>query len=241
MAIICYTRVSTDEQAESGAGLAAQLFACRGWAARSGAGLAAVFTDEGLSGAKSLEDRPALLDAVARLGSGDVLLVAKRDRLGRDPIVVALIEASVSRKGARVVSAAGEGTEGDEPSNVLMRRMVDAFAEYERLIIKARTRAALAAKARRGERVGGVPFGSRLAADGRTLLPDAAELGTLALIRRLRADGLSLRAVAAALNRRGVPTKNGGPEWIHTSVVKALRREEHSREASGEDGRAGVA
>lgn len=86
------------------------------------------------------------MDALSILGSGDVLLVAKRDRLGRDPLIVALIEAAVSRKGCRIVSAAEEGTASDGPTDVLMRRMVDSFAEYERLVIKSRTRAALDAK-----------------------------------------------------------------------------------------------
>ena len=44
-------------------------------------------------------------------------------------------------------------------------RMVDAFAEYERAIIRARTRAALAVKRGRGERTGEVPYGFRLAED----------------------------------------------------------------------------
>lgn len=59
-----------------------------------------------------------------------MLIVAKRDRLGRDPMVVAMIESAVKRKGARIVSAAGEGTDSDSPTDILMRRMVDAFAEY---------------------------------------------------------------------------------------------------------------
>ena len=71
----------------------------------------------------------------------------------------------------------GEGTEGDEPTNVLMRRIVDAFAEYERLIIAARTRAALQAKIRRGHRCGKVRFGYDLAADGKTLVKNDIEQG----------------------------------------------------------------
>jgi DNA invertase Pin-like site-specific DNA recombinase len=60
-----------------------------------------------------------------------VLLVAKRDRIGRlDPLPMAMIESAVRRKRARIVSAAGEGTENDDPSSILMRRMIDAFAEY---------------------------------------------------------------------------------------------------------------
>ena len=66
------------------------------------------------------EKRPVLLDAIAALGPGDILMVAKRDRLSRgDPFVTAMIEAAVQRAGARILSAAGEGTESDEPSSIL--------------------------------------------------------------------------------------------------------------------------
>ena len=154
MATIAYLRVSTDQQTQSGAGLDAQHDACL----RVAGELAGVYRDEGVSGKTGLDKRPALLEAIAELGKGDVLIVAKRDRLGRDPLVVAMIESAVQRKGARIVSAAGEGTDSDSPTDVLMRRMVDAFAEYERLIIGARTKAALQAKKQRGERTGSIPY-----------------------------------------------------------------------------------
>src|SRR4051794_29255249 len=178
MLAVVYLRVSTEEQSISGAGLNAQLDACRAHAARLGWELAgpAPFADEGIGGAVGLDRRPALLDAVAAMETGGVLLIAKRDRLGRDPLVIAMIEAAVRRKKGRIISAAGEGTEDDEPSSILMRRMVDAFSEYERLVIKARTRAALRAKKRRRERTGGVPYGADLAEDGRTLVENPREL-----------------------------------------------------------------
>jgi DNA invertase Pin-like site-specific DNA recombinase len=136
---------------------------------------------------------------VAALRRGDVLLVAKRDRLARDVIAVAMIERLIGKRGARVVSAAGEGSENDDPASVLMRRLIDSFAEYERLIISSRTRAALAAKRRRNERVSGiVPFGYRLGADKRTLVADDEEQATLAAVRALRGAGASLREVAEA-------------------------------------------
>ena len=224
MTAITYLRVSTDEQTASGAGLAAQADACRAYAERAGLEVAATYADEGISGAAGLDKRPGLLEAIAALGRGDVLVVAKRDRLGRDPIVVAMIEAAVNRKGAKVVSAAGEGTEGDGPTDVLMRRIVDAFSEYERLVIGARTKAALQAKIRRGERVGKVRFGYRLAADGVSLVEDSDEQEAIGTIRRLRNHGESLRAIAGELNRRGIPTKAGATDWKHTSVNRILKR-----------------
>lgn len=204
-----YLRVSTQDQTESGAGLAAQLDACRRFARSQDAELTAVFEDKGVSGAKGLESRPGLLDAIASLNKGDVLVVAKRDRLGRDPIKVAMIESAVARKGARIASAAGEGTDGDDPASVLMRRMIDAFAEYERLLIGARTKAALGAKKARGERTGAVPYGYRLASDGVHLDPIAEEQKVIAEARRLHKAGQSLRAIARELDRRGVVSRSG--------------------------------
>ena len=131
-----------------------------------------------------------LLDAVAALKRGDVLLVAKRDRLGRDVIAVAMIERLIAKRGARVQSAAGEGTESNDPAAMLMRRLIDSFAEYEKLLIGARTRAALGAKRRRGERISGIiSFGFRLAGDGRQLIAHDGEQSTLKAIRAARAEG----------------------------------------------------
>jgi DNA invertase Pin-like site-specific DNA recombinase len=233
MRAVCYLRVSTDEQADSGAGLKAQLDACRAHAERAGRELVGPFADEGLSGAAGLDHRPGLMEAIGVIEPGDVLLVSKRDRLGRDPIVVAMIEAAATRRGARVVSAAGEGTDGDGPADVLMRRMVDAFAEYERLVIKARTKAALGAKRRRGERTGRVPFGYDLVDDGRrskagrpcALVASAAEQATIARIRAMSAGGMPPAAIAAELQLRGVPTKTGAP-WSNMAVRRILARPE---------------
>jgi site-specific DNA recombinase len=221
--VVIYLRVSTDEQQESGLGLEAQLAACKTIAQRNGWEIAIVFEDS-MSGGLPLAKRTTLLDALAALGKGDILLVAKRDRLSRgDMMTTAMIEAAAKRAGARIVSAAGEGTESDDPASVLMRRIVDAFGEYERLLIKARTRAALLAKKARGERYGQVPYGHRLAGDGIRLEADHDEAATVRLIVALRAARTSLRAIAGELDRRGIPTKSGRP-WKHSTVHDVLRR-----------------
>ena len=220
MATIAYLRVSTDQQADSGAGLDAQFDACT----KSAGVLAGVYRDEGVSGSAGLEKRPALLEAIGALKKGDVLMVAKRDRLGRDPLVVAMIESAVQRKGARILSAAGEGTNGDAPGDILMRRMVDAFAEYERLIIGARTKSALQAKKVRGERVGHIPFGKRLAADGVHLEDDPTEQATLQQVATLKARGFSLRRIAHHLNRTG-SLKRDGSSWNQVNLHTLCTRE----------------
>lgn len=224
MAHFIYTRVSTQDQTESGAGLAAQRDSCRRWAAAAGVDISAIYEDAGISGAKGLEARPGLLDAVTTMGKGDVLLVAKRDRLGRDPIAVAMIEAAVGRKGGRIVSAAGEGTDSDDPASVLLRRMVDAFSEYERLLIGARTKAALGAKKRRGERTGSIPYGKALAQDGVHLIDNPDEQDVIRRAREYHAAGLSLRGIAARLASQGLYARNGRP--FYAEQVRAMLREE---------------
>lgn len=219
---IGYLRVSTAEQSGSGLGLEAQANAIGGAAKRLGLELVDMHTDAGVSGGLPLEQRPALVAALDALRRGDVLIVAKRDRLGRDVLNVAMFERLAERKGARIVSAAGEGTDTNDPTSRLMRQIVDCFAEYERAIIRARTRAALAVKRGRGERVGGIPFGYQLAGDGRTLAPHALEQRALAVVRELRAAGASVRAIAEALNRRGFRSRTGRP-WVHQSVHMLVR------------------
>lgn len=218
---VAYIRVSTDEQ---NLGPAAQLAALEGWAKSRGIKLVAVLSDLGTSGAAELEKRPGLLAALAAIeehGAG-LLVVAKRDRLARDVVLAAMIERLADRVGATVVSAAGEG-EGDTPADGLMRRMIDAFAEYERAIIRARTRSALAVKKTRRERTGGVPYGFALASDGIHLVENEAERIVIAEIRAMRADGLKLLAIAAALEARGTRTRTGSP-WHPQSIARICER-----------------
>src|SRR5579872_2538647 len=82
--VVAYLRVSTEEQAVSGLGLAAQESAIRAECGRRGLPLVAVHTDAGAS-AKTLA-RPALKAALEALdaGEGSVLMSAKLDRLSRN-------------------------------------------------------------------------------------------------------------------------------------------------------------
>lgn len=224
---IGYLRVSTESQAESGLGLEAQQTAIDGAASRLGLSIAQTFTDT-VSGGFSLEHRPALLAALEAIHVRDVLLVAKRDRLGRDVLNVAMIERLVERRGARVYSAAGEGSDDDGPTGRLMRQIIDAFAEYERAVIRARTRAAMAAAKKRGQRVGRVPFGMAVDHDGRTLVPNPNERAVLAEIHRLRNRGYALFSIAQDLNARGWRNRQDRP-WQANFIGQLLSRHPENR------------
>jgi len=219
-AVVAYVRVSTDEQA---LGPEAQRAAVERWCASSGARLVAVCSDLGVSGAAPLESRPGLLAALDALREhrAGVLLVAKRDRLARDVVVAAMVERLAERQGARVLAADGTGN-GEGPEAQLLRGVVDVFAQYERALIRTRTKAALRVKRERGERVGQVPFGYRVADDGRALVEDADEQRAVARVRELRSAGLTVAEVAERLASEGHRPR--GARWHATSVARIARR-----------------
>ena len=232
MNAIAYLRVSTDEQAQSGLGLDAQRAAIEDAARRQGLTVTAWHTDAGLSGSLPPEDRPGLTAALSGLQKGETLLVAKRDRLARDVLVMLLLERDLGRRRCRIVSAAGEGTETEGPAGFLQRTMLDGIAQYERLIIASRTKSALGAKRTAGEKTGGhVPYGSRVAGHRirggvavPVLEPDAAEQAVIARICDLWRKGHTVRWIARELDASGVATRTGAA-WSHQLVAKIVRRE----------------
>lgn len=224
--VIAYIRVSSDRQAQSGLGVEAQLEAIE----KAIGTPSTVFTDEGISGSRP--DRPGLLAALDSLKRGDVLAVAKRDRLARgDVLLMGWIEKEVKRTGAKIQSAAGEGTEGDDPANILMRRVVDAFAEYERLMGGLRTKAALAQVREKGRKTGGtIPFGFDVDTTG-SLQPRPEEMEVLLLMRELRASGATFQAICDELENGGFKTKQGGTKWYPTTVRQILNGKQHKTAA----------
>jgi len=220
--VVGYVRVSTDEQA---LGPDAQREAIEAWCRAHDARLCAVHEDLGISGATPVERRAGLnlaFDALGEHGAG-VLLVAKRDRLARDVEVGAVAERMAERLGARVLSADGAGN-GDGPEHELMRNLIGCFAAYERALVAARTKAALRVKKAKGQRVGAIPLGYRLADDGVSLEKDPHEQEAIALAHELREGGLSLRAIDRELRRRGFRPR-GGKAWHVQTLSNILQAE----------------
>jgi len=101
------------------------------------------------------------------------------------------------------------------------------LAAEERRMISARTKAALAAAKARGTKLGG-DRGTRLTAKARAAGRDAQQerarsraTNLIATIQELRAAGSeSLRAIAAGLEERGIPTARGG-KWSAVQVSRA--------------------
>jgi DNA invertase Pin-like site-specific DNA recombinase len=218
---IAYVRVSTAEQVDSGLGLEAQVVTIRATAQRLNVELVATFDDAGISGALPLEQRPGLLAAIDSLRAGDALLCARRDRLGRDLVNVALIEKLVQRKHARIVSP--DAPDDDSPASVLLKQLLDAFGQFERALIRQRTKSAMTAAKRQGRRVGHVPFGHRVSHDGRHLEVNPGEQEILQQIRLLRARGLALITICETLNEQGLRNRQGR-EWKPSFIGQLLDR-----------------
>jgi DNA invertase Pin-like site-specific DNA recombinase len=219
---VAYLRASTSVQE---LGPEAQRAQIEAWASREGVRIATWHVDSGISGASAIEDRPGLAAALASLrehGAG-LLVFAKRDRLARDVVIAATIERAAASAGARLVSADGTGN-GDSPADAFMRTILDGAAAYERALIRARTKAALAAKAARRERISGqVPYGFRLSSDSVRLEEDAAEQAVLAVVRTLREAGLSHMAIVRELAARGFVSRAEKP-FRQTQVARILAR-----------------
>lgn len=216
---VAYLRVSTDEQS---LGLDAQRAAIEAWAVREGVTIAAWHCDLGLSGGADIAARPSLVAALADLRThrAGLLVAAKHDRVARDILIATTIERVAASASARIVSADGVGN-GTTGADKLMRTMMQGMAEFERSMIKARTKAALAAKAARGERVGSVAYGYELAADGVHLVARADEQAVISTVRALSAGGFSVRRIVAELGARNVVSRAGKPLGV-TQVQRIL-------------------
>ncbi|MEV4130401.1 recombinase family protein [Nocardia sp. NPDC049707] len=142
MTVIGYARVSTTDQDPR-----LQLDALEA------AGASRVFTDHGVSGAKT--ERPELDACLDHLRKGDVLTVWKLDRLGRNTVHVLQLIEQLTERGIGFRSVA-EGLHTDGPMGKAMLTIMAAFAQLERDTMIERTRAGLAAAAANG-RKGGRP------------------------------------------------------------------------------------
>lgn len=122
------------------------------------------------SGAKA--DRPGLADALDRLREGDTLVVWKLDRLGRSlGDLIALVE-DLQQRGVEFVSLR-EAIDTTTSGGRLVFHIFGALAEFEREVIRERTRAGLDAARARGRKGGRKPsLDDRQKATAKKMLAD---------------------------------------------------------------------
>lgn len=213
MNIIGYSRVSTQEQEESGNGLAAQEHRIREACDQRDWQLLDVVR-EGASG-KDLS-RAGLQGVLQRLAAGeaDGLMVAKMDRLSRSLIDFAQL-LDWFRDAQIALVALDFDLDTSTPTGELMAQLLVAVAQWERRAIGQRTKDALAAM-----RAQGLPISQGNVSDR----PELAER-----IRLMRGSGLTLRAICDALESEQIPTLRGGARWRPSAIQAVLGWQRRSR------------
>jgi site-specific DNA recombinase len=222
MRAVGYIRVSTQGQADDRVSLDAQEAKIRAWADFNGASEVVLFRDEGISGKRS-DNRPGLQAALSAITPGDALVVYSLSRLSRSTKDTLALADVLQKKEADLVSLS-EKIDTTTASGKMVFRLLAVLSEFERDQISDRTKAALQFKRANGEKTGGsVPFGYNARA-GR-LYRNAREQEVIALIRRRRGRGESLREICHALEADGHKRKDGKTTWQPKSILRIINRE----------------
>lgn len=209
MRVVTYLRVSTGDQARSGLGIEVQRAELAAAATLRGWTLTGEFSDESVSGRVEWERRPGLAAAVrlVEAGEADALAVARLDRLARraeDALHLA------RQLGKGLICLVPE-IDTTSAAGWFGLTMMAAVAELESTVASERTRAAMLAKAARGERVG---------------RPRSCPDEVLDQVLELRRGGATLAAIASAMNAAGVVTPAGSPRWWPSHVSRLLRTQD---------------
>lgn len=219
MHVFGYVRVSTDRQATEGESLDVQMRQIEGYAQMQGWQITETFREEGVSGSVPLAERAEGERMLSLLSRGDVLIVAKLDRLFRSALD-ALRTVEMLRE--RGVSLHMIDLGGDVSGNGLSRMFLTvaaAFAEAERDRIRERVAQTKRDQAARGRYLGGVvPFGFEVGPDGALV-----ELGwnkpARQMMVRLFRRGVALRPIASQVSDKF------GITLSHMTVRNVVREE----------------
>ena len=219
---LAYVRVSTSDQADNGVSLDAQRERIQAYAALAGLELVAIIEDAGVSGGTPLCERPGggeLLAAIRKHKAVHVIAL-KLDRLFRDAedALRQTKEWDKAGIGLHLVDVGGQTINTGTAMGRMFLTMMAGFAELERGMIAERTASALRHKKERREVYNHAPLGFQ-AVEG-YLTPDDEEALVVREIFVMRDAGKSLRAIADALNSRGIVGKRGGT--FHASTVQAV-------------------
>lgn len=159
---------------------------------------------ETVSGSTAAMQRKQFARLVDRLEAGDVLLVTKLDRLGRNAMDVRATVDALATLGVRVHCLALGGTDLTSPAGKMTMGVIAAVAEFERDLLVERTQAGLS-RAKAEGRVLGRP--AALTAEQRAAILSARyagqSLGVLA-----KQYGVSRSAIQRVEKSGGVRTRN---------------------------------
>lgn len=236
---VALVRVSTEGQLD-GFGLDAQKAAVRKYARENNLKLLRIVSDEGISGAASISERPGLSEAISLISEGqaDGLIVPTLDRLARSITNQEAILSFVWSRGGQVHAADSGLVPEDDPNDPMrsgMRLMVGVFSQIERGMIAKRMSGGRKAKAASGGYAGGrPPYGYMADRKTKELIPHDTEMERLTLIREWHNSGDSYAAIAHKATENKWPTPGhtrGTPikKWHVATVSRILDPEAAER------------
>ena len=227
MRVVAYMRASTEEQRLTNG---VQQETIEEWCAKEGHTLLASFADT-ISTREPFEKRPALGELLAYVHSHKVdrAVYVRRDRLTRDPVQGFVIEKLLRDDGCEVFDISGVGN-GDSPADEMIRGIMDVVNKYERAVTSMRTKAILAAKKARGERIGGIPYGFKSV--GGKLQVDEDEQHIIEVVAELRHDmEFTYAEIIAVLDARGLTNRKGN-RFSKSSLCEMVKTHEKRMEVA---------
>ena len=211
--IIGYCRVSSDKQVDVGMSLEVQEFQIRKYAELYEIRLGEIIVDAGES-ARSLK-RPGMQRIIELMDSGlcSGVLVVKLDRLTRSvKDLCHLLERYFFKN--KVLISVQEKIDTNSAMGRMVMNVVMSISQWEREATSERTRAVLQHKKAKGERVGNIAFGYKLALDGVHLEEHLREQEILEVVTLMRKSGMTLNEISKDVRLRGYQSRNGKPFGI---------------------------
>jgi len=225
---VAYVRVSTEEQAELGYSIDAQIDNVQKFCHQKGHIMVEEYVDRGVSG-KSIEGRFALhqLIADAKQNKFDIVYIWKISRLARKNVDLLTIVEELNKHNVKLYSIS-ENFDTETTMGKFSLQMMGAVAEFERNTIVENVRLGMRQRARKGQWNGGVVIGykstkgERLGSDQdiSTLVIVPEEAIVVRKIFNLYASGKGLKAIANQLNHEGYRTKR--KNMFSTSSIKEI-------------------
>jgi DNA invertase Pin-like site-specific DNA recombinase len=209
-----YARVSTLQQAGEGESLAVQQRVIAGYATMHGMAVDKVFVERGVSGSRPLGERPQGAVLLAALEQGDVVITPKLDRMFRSALDALDVLGKLKQRGVSLhMIDLGGDTTGNGVSKLVFT-ILSAVAEAERDRIRERITEVKRDQRQRGRYLGGIPpFGWRVG-DGGELIAIPEQQRAIRRMRKLKEQGLSLRAIADRMTAAGLQISHVGVKKV---------------------------
>lgn len=147
--VFAYCRVSTTDQTTQNQSLEIK---AAGFAIE-----AQRLIEESISGSVAAKERPGFTKLIDRMESGDILVVTKLDRLGRNAMDVRATIEQLSSSGVRVHCLALGGVDLTSPAGKMTMQVIAAVAEFERDLLIERTQSGINRAKAAGKQLGRPP------------------------------------------------------------------------------------